>query len=71
MSPSHAIFFEASHWLSDHMISLRPLIGQPSFPEGRCFENIRPKFSNWHLKRKVLGKLMVTITSSFSQKSVS
>ena len=32
LSPSHAIFFEASHWPSDHMISLRPLIGQPSFP---------------------------------------
>ena len=27
--PFHAIFFEASHWPSDHMISLRPLIGQP------------------------------------------
>ena len=26
--PSHAIFFEASHWPCDHMISLRPLIGQ-------------------------------------------
>ena len=31
LSPSDAIFFEASHWPSDHMISLRPLIGQPSF----------------------------------------
>ena len=31
MSPSHAIFFEAFHWHSGHMISLRPLIGQPSF----------------------------------------
>ena len=31
---SHVIFFEASHWPSDHRISLRPLIGQPSFPTG-------------------------------------
>ena len=28
----HVIYFEASHGSSDHMISLRPLIGQPSFP---------------------------------------
>ena len=28
----HAIFFEASHWPSDHMTRSRPLIGQPSFP---------------------------------------
>ena len=32
MSPPHPIFFKASHWLSDHMISSRPLIGQPSSP---------------------------------------
>ena len=32
MSPPHPIFFKASHWLSDHMISSRPLIGQPSPP---------------------------------------
>ena len=32
LSPLHVIFFEASHWSSDHMISLRHLIGQPSFP---------------------------------------
>ena len=32
LSPSHAIFFEASHWPCDHMISSRPLIGQPSPP---------------------------------------
>ena len=25
--PSHAIFFEASRWPSDHMIRSRPLIG--------------------------------------------
>ena len=31
LSPSHAIFFKTSHRPSDHMISLRPLIGQPSF----------------------------------------
>ena len=30
--PFHAIFFEASHWPSDHMTRSRPLIGQPSFP---------------------------------------
>ena len=30
--PSHAIFFEASHWPSDHMTRSRPLIGQASFP---------------------------------------
>ena len=30
--PFHAIFFEASHWPSDHMPRSRPLIGQPSFP---------------------------------------
>ena len=29
MSPSHVIFFEASHRPSDHMISLGPPIGQP------------------------------------------
>ena len=29
MSPPHAIFFEASHWPSDHTISSRTLIGQP------------------------------------------
>ena len=32
MSPSHAIFFEASHWSSYNMNRSRPLIGQPSFP---------------------------------------
>ena len=32
MSPSHAIFFKACHWPSDHMISSRPFIGKPSFP---------------------------------------
>ena len=26
-APSGAVFFEASHWLSGHMISSRPLIG--------------------------------------------
>ena len=29
--PMH-FFFKASHWPSDHKISSRPLIGQPSFP---------------------------------------
>ena len=28
---SHEAFFEASHWPKGHMISSRPLIGQPSF----------------------------------------
>ena len=28
-APSDAVFFEASHWPWDHMISSRPLIGQP------------------------------------------
>ena len=33
LSPSHAIFFEASYWPSGHMISSRPLIGHsPSLP---------------------------------------
>ena len=32
MSPSHAFFFEASYWSSDHMTRSRPLIGQSSFP---------------------------------------
>ena len=32
LSPSYVIYFEASHWPSDHMISLRPLISQPFFP---------------------------------------
>ena len=32
LSPSNAIVFKASHWPSDHMVSSRPLIGQPSFP---------------------------------------
>ena len=32
MSPPNAIFFKASHWSSDHMISLRPLIGKPYLP---------------------------------------
>ena len=32
LSPFHAIFFEASHWSSDHMTRSRPLIGQTSFP---------------------------------------
>ena len=32
LSPSHAIFFEVSHWPLDHMTRSRPLIGQPSFP---------------------------------------
>ena len=27
----------ASHWFSDHMISLRPLIGQPPFPT-MCYD---------------------------------
>ena len=29
LSPSHAIFFEASHWPSGHMTRSRPLIGRP------------------------------------------
>ena len=32
MSPFHVIFFEASHWSSDHMTRSWPLISQPSFP---------------------------------------
>ena len=28
-APSVAVFFEASDWPCDHMISSRPLIGQP------------------------------------------
>ena len=50
LSPSHVIFFEASHWPSGHMIRSRPLIGRPpllggggwwwpladSFIESRC-----------------------------------
>ena len=28
-APSGAVFSEASHWPSDHMIRSRPLIGQP------------------------------------------
>ena len=28
-SPLHSLFFEASHWPWDHIISSRPLIGQP------------------------------------------
>ena len=28
-APSGAVFFEASHWPWDHMISSRPLIGRP------------------------------------------
>ena len=32
LSPPHVIFFKASHWPSDHMISSGPLIGQSSFP---------------------------------------
>ena len=28
--PSRAVFFEASHWSSGHMISSRPVIGPPS-----------------------------------------
>ena len=31
LSPSHAVFFKASHWPSVHMISSRPVIGQPTF----------------------------------------
>ena len=31
LSPSHAIFFQASHWPSGHMIRSQPLIGRP-FP---------------------------------------
>ena len=30
--PFPCIFFKASHWRSDHMISSRPLINQPFFP---------------------------------------
>ena len=32
MSPPNAIFFKVFHWPSDHIISSRPLIGQPSPP---------------------------------------
>ena len=35
MSPPHVIYFNASHWPSDHMISSRPLIQwstQPPLP---------------------------------------
>ena len=30
VSPPHAVFFEASHWPSRHMIRSRPVIGRPS-----------------------------------------
>ena len=46
LSPSHAIFFEAPHWPSGHMIRSRPLICQPS--------PLRPSkffFSNSTLKK--------------------
>ena len=32
LSLPRVIFFETSHWPSDHMISSRPIIGQPSSP---------------------------------------
>ena len=32
MSPPRVIYYKASHWPSNHMISSRPLIVQPSFP---------------------------------------
>ena len=47
LSPSHVIFFEASHWPSDHMISSRPLIGQPSFTRGSGEPLISPPWSNF------------------------
>ena len=31
-APLGAVFFEASHWSSNHMTRWRPLIGQPFFP---------------------------------------
>ena len=31
-APSDAVLFEASHWPRDHMISSRPLIGEPPSP---------------------------------------
>ena len=51
MSPSHAIFFEAPFWPSDHMISSRPIIGQPSPPP----QPIPPKAPQWAV-RGGLGK---------------
>ena len=38
--PFSCNFFEASHWPSDHMITSRPLIGQPSFTTKLSFFRI-------------------------------
>ena len=35
MSPCHVTYCEACLWPSDHMISWRPLISQPSFPKNK------------------------------------
>ena len=36
LSPPNEIYFEASHWPSDHMSSSRPLIGQPPYLIAIC-----------------------------------
>ena len=40
LSPSLAIFFEASHWPSGHMIRSRPLIGRPQKIVSKMLEEI-------------------------------
>ena len=50
-APSGAVFFKASHWPGDHMISSRSLIGPPSFGN----------LETWKLGNSETQKLLVCV----------
>ena len=83
MSPPHVIYFEASHWPSDHMISSRPFIGQPP-PEinkltsawAQQNEDLRAElrlgFNKWRFARlaKKNGDLQAVLGLSSKKKEI-
>ena len=65
VSPSNAIFFEASHWPCDHMISLRPLIGQPSPPSSNLY-----RFHYLHRSRELVSPVCGIFGTNIERKKI-
>ena len=68
MSPHHVIVSEASHRPSDHLISSRPLIGQPSL--GMKKKNVTSPFSSGGGKKSIgatirIGQEILTYADFF------
>ena len=63
ISPPHVIYLVESHWPCDHMISVRPLIGQPPpFPQDIVFCKLINIFLS--LLNKAINKIFAQQTKS-------